>query len=332
MDETTPVEQLFELVDDLTKTIQQELSITYLEAIAEAGEDIFQGTVVQRISAEEKDRLEQSLDEKMPEAMEQEDIRKAFQLALIKGMKQSVQQHHAITPDAVAIFMGYLVDKLMNGRKEFVVADPAVGTGNLLSAVLNQLSEKNIEAYGSEVDETLIKIAYTLSNLQEHAVQLFHQDSIEQFGAPGPDVVMSDLPVGYYPKNQIAELYQLGSTDGKSYVHHLLVEGMMNRLKPGGFMVLLIPNNLFEDEKAAELQAYVKKHAHTLGLLQLPETMFQAKEASKSIWMLQKKSPDVRQPGQALLAELPSFSRQEALQDMMKRINDWFVQEGFINK
>ncbi|MFC3525478.1 hypothetical protein ACFOLK_12975 [Marinococcus halophilus] len=97
MTETTPVEQLFELLDDLTKTIQQELSITYLEAIAEAGEDIFQGTVVQRISAEEKERLEQSLEEKMPEAMEQEDIRKAFQLALIKGMKQSVQQHHAIT-------------------------------------------------------------------------------------------------------------------------------------------------------------------------------------------------------------------------------------------
>ncbi|MGY4689220.1 class I SAM-dependent methyltransferase [Salibacterium sp. K-3] len=328
MEPATAVEKLHTLIDEMAVSIQQHTDVTYLEALAEAGENIFQHQVVQSLPDEEKTRLADKLDQELPEEMKKEEIRKAFQLAVIKGMKEAVQPHHAMTPDAVAMFMGYLVEKLTAKRESLAVLDPAAGTANLLSAVLNQLS-RDTAAYGAEVDETLLNIAYVLSNLQEHDVELFHQDSIEQLASPEADAVVSDLPIGYYPKDDVAAPFRLQAQEGHSYVHHLLIEKCMNHLKPGGFFVLLIPNFMFESEEAEALHAYIKDEAVILGLLQLPSSMFKNNQAGKSIWLLQKKGPEVVQPGQALLAELPSFNNQDALLDMMKQMDKWFKEEGF---
>ena len=94
-------------------------------------------------------------------------------------MKQNVQPNHQMTPDAVGLFVSYLVGKFMHNQKEFTILDPALGTGNLLFAVLNQLSDKEISSCGVEIDETLLKLAYAGANMQEHSLQLFNQDSLE---------------------------------------------------------------------------------------------------------------------------------------------------------
>ncbi|WP_090927492.1 class I SAM-dependent methyltransferase [Salibacterium qingdaonense] len=324
----TGVEKLHVLIDEMAVSIQQHTDVTYLEALAEAGENVFQHSIVQSLPEEETERLREKLDQELPEEMKREEIRKAFQLAVIKGMKEAVQPHHAMTPDAVAMFMGYIVEKLTSKRETLALLDPAAGTANLLSAVLNQVS-KETAAYGAEVDETLLKVAYVLSNLQEHDVELFHQDSIEQLAPPEADVVVSDLPVGYYPKDDVAASFRLQAQEGHSYVHHLIIEKCMTQVKPGGFFVLLIPNYMFESDQADALHTYIKDEAVILGLLQLPSSMFKNTQAAKSIWLLQKKGPDVVQPGQALLAELPSFNNQDALLDMMKQMENWFKEEGF---
>ncbi|SDH32206.1 site-specific DNA-methyltransferase (adenine-specific) [Alteribacillus persepolensis] len=328
MEPVTEVEKLYELIDDMAVTIQTHTDKTYLDALAEAGENIFQYSIIQTLPEKEKERLQSKLENELPGEMKKEGIRKAFQLAVIKGMKEAVQPHHAMTPDAVAMFMGYLVNKLTASRESLALLDPAAGTANLLSAVLNQSSQEAV-AYGAEVDETLLNIAYVLSNLQEHDVELFHQDSIEQLASPPVDAVVSDLPVGYYPKDDVAQSFELQAKSGHSYVHHLLIEKSMNHLKEGGFLVLLIPNFMFESEEAPRLHEYIKEEAVILGLLQLPSTMFTSEQFGKSIWLLQKKGPGVVQPGQALLAELPSFSKQDALLDMMKQMDKWFQEQGF---
>ncbi len=328
MQPVTEVEKLHALIDDMAVSIQSHSEMTYLEALAESGENIFQQAVIQSLPEKEKKRLEKKITEELPKEMKKEEIRKAFQLAVIKGMKEAVQPHHAMTPDAVAMFMGYLVNKLTSKKESLALLDPAAGTANLLSAVLNQLSKESL-AYGAEVDETLLNIAYVLSNLQEHDVELFHQDSIEQLASPPVDVVVSDLPAGYYPKDEVAESFTLKAKSGHSYVHHLLIEKSINHLKEGGFLVLLIPNFLFESEQAPALHQYIKDEAVILGLLQLPSSMFKTDQFGKSIWLLQKKGPNVVQPGQALLAELPSFSKQDALLDMVQQMDKWFQEQGF---
>ena len=116
-------------------------------------------------------RLDKFYHQFSAEKYNKETIRKAYQLAILKGMKQNVQPNHQMTPDAVGIFVSYLVGKFMNPRKEFTILDPALGTGNLLFAILNQLPEKEVSACGVEIDETLLKLAYAGANLQEHALQ-----------------------------------------------------------------------------------------------------------------------------------------------------------------
>ena len=87
--------------------------------------------------------------------------------------------------------------------------DPAVGTGNLLFAILNQLTDKAIASYGVEIDETLIRLAYAGANLQEHPLEFFNQDSLEPLFIDPSDVVVSDLPIGYYPNDVRAAEYEL---------------------------------------------------------------------------------------------------------------------------
>src|SRR5690625_5944464 len=94
--------------------------------------------------------------------------------------------------------MGYLAGKLTHDHDHLRVFDPVSGSGNLLTTVLGQLSQST-DAYGSEIDPTLIKLGLLNANLQKMNIEFFHQDSLRPFLLDPVDLVVSDLPVGYYP-------------------------------------------------------------------------------------------------------------------------------------
>ncbi|MBU8909254.1 class I SAM-dependent methyltransferase, partial [Desertibacillus haloalkaliphilus] len=131
---------------------------TYLEGLAEAGENLFRGEVCQSVNPEQKKWLLDKLSSMDLESVSKEDVRKAYQLAVLKGMKGAVQPHHSMTPDAVCLFLSYLVNKVLNKSEEpAVLLDLAAGSGNLVNAILNQ-SNKSLSAGAFEVDETLLKL------------------------------------------------------------------------------------------------------------------------------------------------------------------------------
>ncbi len=319
------VEQIFIFFDESSDLLREALDITYLEALAETGENLFQADVLQDVNDSLKQELINRLNQ-IDKEISNEEIRKAFGLAVLKGMKEATQAHHALTPDAVALFLSYLVNKLMGDKEQFSMLDFAAGTGNLLTAIMNGAKNK-VASYAFEVDETLLKLAYVNANLQHLEVSFFHQDALKPFILPSFDLIVSDLPIGYYPNQEIANGYELKSEKGKSLVHYLMVEQAINKVKDGGFIVLLIPNFMFESEEANRLHSYIKKQANIIALLQLPRSMFKKEQNGKSIFILQKKGEGVFRPEQALLAELPSFSRKESLASMIERIDDWFQTE-----
>ncbi|WP_017726576.1 class I SAM-dependent methyltransferase [Halalkalibacterium ligniniphilum] len=323
----TDVETLYMALDEGASILENELEIPYLDALAEMGESLFREKVIQSVNETTLAILQKkiatvSLDDMAPEA-----VRKAFQLAVLKGMKGAIQPNHALTPDAVCVFISYLVNKVTAKKKEgFSVLDLAVGSGNLLTAIVNQALQP-VKGYGFEADETLLKLAFVSANLQQQEIELFHKDSVRPFSFVPVDVIVSDLPIGYYPNDDVAEPFELKAEKGHSYVHHLLIEQGVKRAKEGGFLLFMVPNFLFESDQAEQLHQYLKKHTVIHGLLQLPLSMFKAAKQGKSILMLQKKGPEVRQPQQALLAELPSFSKKEALADMLQQIDRWFEEQ-----
>lgn len=323
----THTENLFEALNQSSETLQREEAISYLEALAESGENLFQQTVSQTIADEPKKQLEQIYRTIDIGEIKPEEIRKAFQLAVLRGMREATQPHHEMTPDAVALFISYLVNK-MTGRKEhFSVLDPAVGAGNLLSAVLNGATKRTSGSFAVDVDEVLLKLAYTSANLQEHHTEFFHQDSLQSLLIDPVDVVVCDLPIGYYPNVETASRYDLKVEDGLSYAHHLMIEQSLNHTSEGGFLFFLIPNGLFQSDQAQALQKYLNRHAIIQGLLQLPLTMFKKEQHAKSIFMLQKKGEGVKPPAQVLLANLPSFSNRRAIEETIGQIDAWFQKE-----
>lgn len=324
--ESTQVVRLFDYLDESADILLNQIEGTYLDALAAAGDNLFEQQILQEVRGETEAMLEKKLNEVKDEKWEREDMRKAFQLAIIKGMKGTVQANHMLTPDAVSLFIGYLVQKLIDPKKErFKLLDLAVGSGNLLFSICNHVNNEP-EAIGFEADETLLKVAFASANLQQREVALYHQDSV-QVTLPHADIVASDLPVGYYPKDDVAKGFELKAGEGHSYIHHLMIEQAIRSLHPGGYAVLLVPNFLFSSDQAEALNVYLKKEAIVLGLLQLPSSLFSNSQHGKSILLLQKKADNVKTPQQALLAELPSFSNAEAMHDMMRQINKWFSEQ-----
>jgi site-specific DNA-methyltransferase (adenine-specific) len=319
----SPVEKLFTIFNETAVILQEELSFTYLEALAETGENIFEGNILQEGLGElSQRRLEKKYDELNLEEFTNEEIRKAYQLVILKGMKESAQPNHQMTPDSVGILIGYLVYKF-NKNESLHILDPAVGTGNLLTAVLNNQMNKQSSAIGVDVDDLLIKLAYVNANLQQHPVQFYNQDSLEPLLVDPVDVVISDLPVGYYPDDLRAQDYKLKANEGHSYAHHLLMEQSVNHVKPGGYLFFVVPNGLFESKEASKLGEYFKENVIIQGFLQLPLNMFNNKSSAKSILILQKKGENVQPPKEALLVELPSLSSINAMEKILSQIGQW---------
>ena len=319
----SPVEQLFTLFNETALILQEELSCSYLEALAETGENQFQGAILQdELSELTLKRLKKVYEEIHLVKYSNEDIRKAYQLVILKGMKENVQPNHQMTPDSVGMLVGYLVDRFMD-KPSFRLLDPAVGTGNLLTTVLNHV-HKNISSVGVEIDDILIKLAYVNANLQEHPVQLFNQDSLEPLFIDPVEAVIADLPIGFYPNDIRAADYQLKALEGHSYSHHLFIEQSVRHTLPGGYLFFLIPNGLFESEQAPQLHEYIKENLIIQGLLQLPTSMFKNKNSAKSILVLQKKGEGVKPPKQALLVNLPSLSSAVGMDKILSKIEKWF--------
>ncbi|MBS4173814.1 class I SAM-dependent methyltransferase [Bacillus sp. FJAT-49736] len=319
------MEAIFNVMNETAEVLQEELSCTYLEAIAETGENLFHDDILQEeLSEITKKRLTKMYSELHIERFENEQIRKAFQLAILKGMKDSVQPNHQMTPDSIGLFMGYLIKKFFENVQAFSLLDPAVGTGNLLTTILNHLQPKEVEAFAVDVDDLLLKLAYVGANLQSHPVQFFHQDSLQSLFVDPADAVVCDLPVGYYPNDMGAQNYELKAEEGHSYAHHLFIEQSIKHTKPGGYLFFLIPNDLFESKEAPKLHQFLQEQANIQGIIQLPLTMFKNEKAAKSIFILQKKAIGLKAPKQVLIATLPTLSNPQAMEKILLKIEEWF--------
>ncbi|ACP13049.1 MULTISPECIES: class I SAM-dependent methyltransferase [Bacillus] len=321
------VETLFSIFDSSAVVLRKELDVTYLEALVETGDNLFEGAILQEeLSEAAIERLNREYSTFNEETYKGEEIRKAFQLAILKGMKEGVQANHEMTPDAVGMFMSYLFHKFMQGQNEITVLDPAIGTGNLMTTVFNSAKEGlTMSGFGVEVDEVLIKLALVNANLQKHAIEFFHQDGLAPLYIDPVDAVISDLPIGYYPNEIGASEYKLKADEGMSYAHHLFIEQSVKHTKEGGYLFFLVPNFIFESDQAPKLHAFIKETCFIQGLLQLPVSMFKNEKNAKSIFVLQKKGPSVTMQKQALLVELPKFSNMKAMEDIMDQLNTWFA-------
>ncbi|WP_019378570.1 class I SAM-dependent methyltransferase [Virgibacillus halodenitrificans] len=321
----TNVEILYEWLDNTAGIIQQHVNEPYLDSLIYTMEILFEKHVPEDLEKILSQKLRSNLTEVDITSYKTEEIRKGIQLAVLKGMKDSTQQQHLMTPETVALLVGYLAEKLTADKEEVRLFDPASGTGNLITTVMEHLKQKNLIAFAGEVDPTLIQLAVLNANLQQKSIEFFHQDSLRPFLLDPVDLIIADLPVGYYPDDVQADTYELKAENGNSYAHHLFIEQAMNYTKPGGYLIFVVPDFIFNSDQSDKLHAYLQEYAHITGVIRLPESAFKSEKNIKSILVLQKKGQNTRSPKQPLLAQMPSFKNTTGMSDILKQMNDWFV-------
>ncbi|WP_085991687.1 class I SAM-dependent methyltransferase [Oceanobacillus senegalensis] len=321
--EKSNVEVLFSWLDETSELIQQHMNETYLGSLTLTMDILFYQEPPEELDDIVSDKLKNALSKIDVSSYKTEEVRKAVQLAILKGMKGSTQQQHLMTPETVAMIVGYLADKFMDGKERVKLFDPASGTGNLITTVMEQLKQ-NVEAYASEVDPTLIELAVLNANLQKKQIEFFHQDSLRPFLLDPVDLVIADLPVGYYPDDVQASNYELKADEGHSYAHHLFIEQALKYTKDAGYLVLVIPEFLFDSDQSDKLNKFLHNHAHIVGVIRLPESAFKSKNNTKSILILQKKGEHTKDVKQPLLVQMPSFKNANAMADILQQMNAWF--------
>jgi len=317
-------------LDESATTLQQTLSTSYLDAFIETGDNLLNGAV-----QVEDGRPDDATAAKLTTLYQQapwqsydaETVRRAVQLVLLKAIRvDEIQANHQLTPDTIAYIMGYLVTRLEHNKQHLTLLDLTVGTGNLLTAVVSQLKEVvagKIDAYGVDNDDTLLAIAQLSSDLQRVPVEYVHQDALEPLLVPASDLIVADLPVGYYPVDENAAGYQTRAKEGHSFVHHLLLEQAVHQLAPGGIGVFLVPSQLFQTAEAKGLLKWLPTNAYLQGLLNLPRELFANVNAQKAILILQKPGAGAKQVDQVMLGEFPSFKDQVAFQKFIAEIVQW---------
>ena len=324
------IEKAFQLLDETANIIEQECNCTYLEALAETAENIFHQAILQEdVSEMTKRRLLKQYDSVSFTQFDSETIRKAYQLAILKGMKKNTQANHQMTPDSIGLFISYLVRKCMEGQEHFRLFDPAVGTANLLLTILQQFDREMITSIGIDVDDLLVKLAYSGANLMEYSIELYNGDSIRPLIIDPVDVVVSDLPIGYYPDDERAKEFDVksDSEEEHTYAHHLIIEQSVRHLKDGGYGIFIVPNSIFQSSQATLLQQFLKKDTYIQGLVALPISLFKNENAAKSVLIVQKKKENLQPPKNALLVQLPKMSDAHAMQNILKQMDQWFKEE-----
>lgn len=324
---------LFHTLDNSTKLLKEELEIPYLEALIHTAENLIDNGHVYNenntLSKEFVEELEELYKEVELEKYEPEMIRQAMQLALLRGMKEDyVQPNHQMTPDSIGSLIAYLIEIIAEPKGDIHLADLSVGTGNLLLTIyhfLNQTKDRNMTLSGVDNDELMLSLASTNTTIQRTPVNLIYQDALTNLLLQPADIMVSDLPIGYYPVEEQLSDYQTRFTEkeNRSYSHYLLIEQAFNYLKADGYGFFLLPSNAFDDENVSVLVQYLQEVGYIQGIIQLPREIFANEESRKSVFVVQKKGPNAKQMGDVLLSNAPDFKDFEAMKIFLGEIAQW---------
>lgn len=294
----------------------------YLDTFAESSDDVYLEAVIQAcenwLSGADRPDVDDSITK--------EEIRRGIQLAILKGMKQNVQAHHQMTPDSIGMLLGHIAGRLVKDKGDFSLLDPAAGTGNLLYTVMNAIGEDAV-ADAVEIDELLVRLAAVTAELLKHRVNFYVQDALRPLLVDPVDMVVSDLPVGYYPDDDNALNFELMPAEGHAYAHHLFIEQSMNHLRSGGYALFVVPANLFETAQASDLHPFLKNKTVIKAIIQLPSSLFKHALHEKSILILQKPDAEKRRTSDVLLAKVPNMTDAKAMSLFLQKIDSWAEEE-----
>ena len=306
------IEKAYGYLLENTQTIPHDLQTNFYAALVEQNAIYLDGQTELTLVKENNQRLKDL-------NLNKEEWRRSFQYLLMKAAQtEPLQANHQFTPDGIGFLLVFLVDQLASSDKVDVL-EIGSGTGNLAQTLMNNC-QRSLDYLGLEIDDLLIDLAASMAEVMKADVKFAQGDAVRPQVLKESDVIISDLPVGYYPDDAIASRYQVASPQGHTYAHHLLIEQSLKYLKPGGIAIFLAPNDLLTSEQSPLLKKWMKDHAQVLAMVTLPENLFRSANLAKTIFVLRKQEEAVVQP---FVYPLTDLQNQEDVMKFRESFQNW---------
>lgn len=306
------IEKAYGYLLENTQTIQNDLQTNFYDALVEQNAIYLDGQTELTLVKGNNQRLKDL-------NLNKEEWRRSFQYLLMKAAQtEPLQANHQFTPDGIGFLMVFLVDQLASSDKVDVL-EMGSGTGNLAQTLMNNC-QRSLDYLGLEIDDLLIDLAASMAEVMKADVNFAQGDAVRPQVLKESDVIISDLPVGYYPDDAIASRYQVASPQGHTYAHHLLIEQSLKYLKPGGVAIFLAPNDLLTSEQSPLLKKWMQDHAQVLAMVTLPENLFRSANLAKTIFVLRKQEEAVIQP---FVYPLTDLQDQEDVMKFRESFQNW---------
>lgn len=306
------IEKAYGYLLENTQTIQTDLQTNFYDALVEQNAIYLDGQTELTLVKENNQRLKDL-------NLNKEEWRRSFQYLLMKAAQtEPLQANHQFTPDGIGFLLVFLVDQLASSDKVDVL-EMGSGTGNLAQTLMNNC-QRSLDYLGLEIDDLLIDLAASMAEVMKVDVNFAQGDAVRPQVLKESDVIISDLPVGYYPDDAIASRYQVASPQGHTYAHHLLIEQSLKYLKPGGVAIFLAPNDLLTSEQSPLLKKWMQDHAQVLAMVTLPENLFRSANLAKTIFVLRKQEEAVIQP---FVYPLTDLQNQEDVMKFRESFQNW---------
>lgn len=321
------IAQYFDALTSASQSLVKDTNTSYIDALIEILEDINSQAVHREFDKPSNDVVQiiQSTIDMDWSLLSPAEKRKALQLAVLKANREDqTPANYQITPDGIGYLLADFINQTAGLRDNDTIIDMNVGSGNLLWTI-NEMLDVTVKRIGIDNDETQLALASATDEIiNSDETTLYKEDTISIEEAPKAKVVIADLPVGYYPL-QPSDKFITRNQNGRSFVHHLLIEKSLDFVADDGWIYLLVPANVLNGDEAKKVLQFVTSRAQLKAFLQLPNEFFQDARAAKAILVLKKQRT---KNNEVLMGQYPSLKDLKSLQNFLQEIKAWVKLEN----
>ena len=306
------IEQAYTYLLENIQIIQNDLATNFYDALIEQNSIYLDGQTNLQVIEDNNKSLKRL-------ALRKEEWLRTYQFLLMKAAQtEPLQANHQFTPDTVALLLIFIIEELWPAQ-ELNLLELGSGMGILGASFLTSL-DKKVDYLGVEIDDLLIDLAASITEVIGLPSVYAQGDAVRPQILKESDIIVSDLPIGYYPDDQVASRYEVAASDEHTYAHHLLMEQSLKYLKNGGFAIFLAPSNLLSSPQSDLLKLWLKKNAQLVAMITLPENLFSQGSNSKAIFVLQKKGSKAVEP---FVYPLNNLRDSQELADFKEKFQIW---------
>ena len=306
------IEQAYTYLLENIQIIQNDLATNFYDALIEQNSIYLDGETNLQVVKDNNKSLKRL-------ALRKEEWLRTYQFLLMKAAQtEPLQANHQFTPDTVALLLIFIIEELWPAQ-ELNLLELGSGMGILGASFLTSL-DKKVDYLGVEIDDLLIDLAASITEVIGLPAVYAQGDAVRPQILKESDIIVSDLPIGYYPDDQVASRYEVAASDEHTYAHHLLMEQSLKYLKNGGFAIFLAPSNLLSSPQSDLLKLWLKKNAQLVAMITLPENLFSQGSNSKAIFVLQKKGSTAVEP---FVYPLNNLRDSQELVDFKEKFQNW---------